>query len=97
MVRVLIITVMVTQGKIQSLETGQRYKAIIALTEAEAFFASNGLIENKLRAAGFKEVVVTGSKTQRVASGVWNQTTKNLDGLPSDVIKKISNIQKIES
>jgi hypothetical protein len=49
---------------------GRRYRATITLGMLESF-ASNELIADKLRTAGFVEVRVDGSGATRQAVGVW--------------------------
>ncbi len=49
---------------------GKRYRATIALGPVERL-ASNGVIEAKLREAGFAEITVTGSGGMRYAEVVW--------------------------
>ena len=49
---------------------GKRYRATISLGFFERW-ASNETIAEKLRAAGFSEVTVTGSGGTRTAEAVW--------------------------
>ena len=49
---------------------GKRYRATISLGFFERW-ASNETIAEKLRAAGFSEVTVTGSGGTRMAEAVW--------------------------
>lgn len=54
-----------------TLQRGKRYKTTITLGFVERL-ASNDVIANKLRAAGFTEVEVKGEGGTRYAEGVWN-------------------------
>jgi hypothetical protein len=49
---------------------GKRYRATISLGMLERF-ASNDVIAERLRAAGFREVSVTGSGSERLAEALW--------------------------
>lgn len=49
---------------------GRRYRATITLGWIERW-ASNDVIVEKLRAAGFSEISVTGSGSTRTAEAVW--------------------------
>lgn len=49
---------------------GCRYRAEIALGLLESF-AGNDLIADRLRAAGFVDVIVEGSGAKRYAEGKW--------------------------
>jgi hypothetical protein len=49
---------------------GKRYRATIALGMLERL-ASNQTIAEKLRAAGFSDVTVTGSGAIRMAEALW--------------------------
>jgi hypothetical protein len=54
-----------------TLQRGKRYKATIQLGFVERL-ASNDLLADKFRSAGFTEVKVTGVGETRQAVGVWN-------------------------
>ena len=49
---------------------GKRYRASVALGWLERL-ASNAMIEERLRTAGFTDVRVSGSGGSRVAEGLW--------------------------
>ena len=54
-----------------TLQRGKRYKSTITLGFVERI-ASNDIIADKFRAAGFTDVRVTGHGDIRHAEGVWN-------------------------
>jgi hypothetical protein len=54
-----------------TLQRGKRYKSTITLGFVERI-ASNDIIADKFRAAGFTDVRVTGEGDIRHAEGVWN-------------------------
>jgi len=62
---------------------GKRYRATIALGPLERF-ASNAMIEERLRAAGFAEVRVSGGGGSRVAEGLWPAADATAE-MPSQV------------
>jgi hypothetical protein len=49
---------------------GKRYRATLSLGLLERF-ASNETIAERLRAAGFSDVVVTGAGASRMAEALW--------------------------
>lgn len=49
---------------------GKRYRANISLGMLERF-AANDIIAERLRAAGFSHISVTGSGARRVAEALW--------------------------
>lgn len=49
---------------------GQRYQAKLVLSGIEAW-ASNSMIEGRLRAAGFSEIRVSGDGASRLVEAVW--------------------------
>lgn len=53
-----------------NLQRGRRYRTTIALGFVERL-ASNDVIADKFRAAGFSDVTVTGEGGTRYAEGVW--------------------------
>ena len=55
-----------------TLQKGKRYKTTITLGFVERL-ASNDVIADKLREAGFTDVVVEGEGGTRYAVGVWNK------------------------
>ena len=68
-----------------SVTTGTHYRAAIALGFFEKF-ASNDMIAGKLRDAGFVDVVVTGSGSERVATGEWSGAPQAAD-LPDQITR----------
>lgn len=54
-----------------TLQRGKRYKTTITLGFVERL-ASNEVIAEKFRDAGFTDVKVTGDGERRYAEGVWN-------------------------
>ena len=66
---------------------GKRYRAILSLGFLDRL-ASNDMIANKLRGAGFTEVSVSGSGGTRVAEGVWQGPDATAE-MPSQVINVI--------
>jgi len=71
------------------LEKNTKYHATIELSTIEAL-ASNSVISDKLKAAGFTFVTVSGSGKSRTATGLWPKDTQRA-ALPSQVksVKKI--------
>lgn len=67
---------------------GKRYRAIITLGFFERW-ASNEMIAERLRAAGFAEVTVMGSGGTRAAEAVWPgpDTTGDMPSQISEVIE----------
>jgi hypothetical protein len=65
------------------LRQGKRYEAVITLGWLEKF-ASNELLQGKLRAAGFSNVTVMGTGSTRHAEGTWGEPDQEVD-LPSQV------------
>ena len=53
-----------------TVQKGKIYKAKISLGLMQSV-ASNEMVADKLREAGFTDVVVTGSGRTRIAEGVW--------------------------
>ena len=53
-----------------TVQQGKRYKAKISLGLLQSV-ASNEMVADKFREAGFTEVVVTGSGRRRTAKGLW--------------------------
>lgn len=68
------------------LTKGVKYKAAIKLSFLESV-ASNEVIRQKLIAAGFANVVVLGSGSERTATGIWPKESIAAD-IPTQ-IKKI--------
>jgi hypothetical protein len=62
---------------------GKRYRATIALSWWEQV-ASNAMIAQQLEDAGFTEVSVTGSGTEREAEALWPAADASAD-VPSQV------------
>jgi len=71
------------------LEQDKKYQAVIELGVIEKL-AGNEVIAGKLKDAGFKFVQVTGSGSQRNATGVWAKASQRAP-LPSQV-KKVNKI-----
>lgn len=57
------------------LEKDRRYQAKAKLSLTESLFASNDALKLLLVKEGFRDVVVTGSGTDRQATGIWNKAT----------------------
>lgn len=72
-----------------TLQKGKRYKSLITLGFVERL-ASNDVIADKFRAAGFTDVAVTGEGGTRYAEGVWN-----LDDLRTTYPPQISDVSEI--
>ncbi len=68
-----------------TLTSGQRYNAEISLGMLESL-AGNDTIRNKLTDAGFTNVLVTGSGSNRRATGTWNGPTRAVE-LPKQVTR----------
>jgi hypothetical protein len=66
---------------------GKRYRAILSLGFLERL-ASNEMIAEKLREAGFAEVTVSGSGANRTAEGLWSHADATAE-MPSQVINVI--------
>jgi hypothetical protein len=71
-----------------TVQQGKRYRATIALGSLERW-AGNDTIAERLRAAGFSEVSVSGSGGQRVAEAVWAgpDTTGEMPSQVTEVIE----------
>jgi hypothetical protein len=48
-----------------------RYRATVTLTSAEAWFATNSMIEQKFAELGFKQAKVVGSGRTRKGEALW--------------------------
>ena len=57
---------------------GRRYRATISLGMLERL-ASNDTIAERLRAAGFSDVTVTGSGAVRIAEALWSNPDATAD------------------
>jgi len=66
-----------------TVETGKRYAARVSLSWIESV-ASNDMIAEKFEAAGFEQVNVTGSGSERIARGTWNKESASAE-LPSQI------------
>lgn len=66
-----------------TVEKGKRYRARIHLGLLQSL-ASNDMVADKLREAGFTDVVVTGSGSARTAEGVWPGDSASAD-IPDEV------------
>ncbi len=53
-----------------TVQQGKRYRAVISLGLLESL-AGNGMIADRLREAGFTDVVVKGAGATREAVGLW--------------------------
>jgi hypothetical protein len=71
-----------------TVQQGKRYRATIALSGIERW-ASNEMIADRLRTAGFSEVTVSGVGTARVAEGLWPgaDATAEMPAQVSDVVE----------
>jgi len=72
-----------------TVEKGKRYRARISLGLLQSI-ASNDMVAEKLREAGFTDVVVTGSGGTRTAEGVWPR-----DSAAADIPDEVSDISVI--
>ena len=63
---------------------GRRYQATLSLGMLESF-ASNEMIADRLRAAGFSEVDVEGTGASRSAQAVWANDDATAE-MPSQVL-----------
>jgi hypothetical protein len=66
-----------------TVEKGKRYRARINLGLLQSI-ASNDMVAEKLRDAGFTDVVVVGSGSARTAEGVWPRDSASAD-IPDEV------------
>ncbi len=66
-----------------TLETGRRYQARISLGLLQSV-ASNDMVADRLREAGFDDVAVTGSGRTRTATGLWSRDSIS-GAVPSDI------------
>lgn len=71
------------------LEKGARYQATINLGVLQSI-ASNEMVADKLREAGFEDVSVSGSGRARTAVGVWGR-----DNAQGAIPSEISNIKQL--
>jgi hypothetical protein len=67
------------------LEQNKNYRAEISLGMLESF-ASNEMIEAKLKGVGFKNIKVFGSGANRSATGTYIEETKDVS-LPAQIRK----------
>ena len=63
---------------------GRRYQATLSLGMLESF-ASNDMVADRLRAAGFSEVDVEGTGASRSAQAVWANDDATAE-MPSQVL-----------
>jgi len=70
-----------------TVQQGKRYRATITLGWLERW-ASNDTIAEKLRAAGFSEVRVSGSGGTRIAEAVW-AASNSTGEMPAQVTQVI--------
>jgi hypothetical protein len=66
------------------LETGRRYRATLRLGWLQGSAATDSMITDKLRDAGFVDVQAWGSGRDRYASGEWGGATLEVE-LPEEV------------
>jgi hypothetical protein len=66
-----------------TVKQGRRYRATIALGVLERL-ASNEMIADKLRNAGFADVSVTGSGGTRYAEALWPQADRSAE-MPAQI------------
>ena len=71
------------------LKQGMLYQADVTLSFLESM-ASNNIIADKLRLAGFSNVIVTGKGNTRNATGYWNLPSQKVE-LP----KQVSNVKLV--
>jgi len=69
---------------------GKRYRAKISLGLIESL-AGNETVAEELRAAGFADVVVTGSGRNRAAEALWPQ-----DDASAEVPRQITSVTEVE-
>jgi hypothetical protein len=71
-----------------TVKQGKRYRATIALGLVERL-ASNDMIADRLRAAGFTDVTVSGSGATRVAEARWSgaDATAEMPNQITDVVE----------
>ena len=72
-----------------TVQKGKRYQARIKLGLLQSV-ASNAMVADKFREAGFADVVVTGSGGTRLAEGVWLH-----DDASAEVPDEVSDITMI--
>ena len=70
-----------------TVQQGKRYRATISLGMIERL-ATNEMIADKMRSAGFSEVSVSGSGALRVAEAVWSRADTTGD-MPSQVTEVV--------
>jgi hypothetical protein len=66
---------------------GKRYRATISLGLLERL-ASNDMISERLRAAGFSDISVSGSGSARVAEATWGRPDR-IGEMPSQVTEVV--------
>jgi len=69
---------------------GRRYRATISLGLLESL-AGNDVIADRLRAAGFAEISITGSGSKRQAEALWIN-----DDVTAEMPDQISSVSEIE-
>lgn len=72
-----------------ALKQGARYQATITLGLLQSI-ASNEMVADKLREAGFDNVAVTGSGGTRTATGIWSR-----DDISGAIPNEITDIKLI--
>jgi hypothetical protein len=73
-----------------TVQKGKRYRAKVNLGFVQAV-ASNAMVADELRKAGFTDVVVTGSGRTRHAEGSWRRKDT-----AAEIPDEISHIEQIE-
>jgi hypothetical protein len=66
-----------------TVQKGRRYQARIHLGLLQSV-ASNDMVADKFRGAGFTDVAVTGSGSTRIAEGIWPHDDASAE-IPSEV------------
>jgi hypothetical protein len=76
---------------IYTVRKGRRYQATITLGLLQSV-ASNDMVADKFRDAGFLEVEVTGSGRTRVGQGLWPH-----DDASAEVPDEVTSVDEIEA
>ena len=73
-----------------TVQNGKRYRATINLGFAQSL-ASNDMVADKFREAGFTDVTVTGSGRTRLAKGLWSDEDSS-----AEIPDEVGHIEQIE-